>query len=54
MEIYAYTIRYTINYIINDVIYDTEDEKTVTKFLNESTTNKNKIAITTNPDKIIL
>ena len=39
------------NYIIADAIYDTEDETTITKFLKESTANKNKIAITTDLDK---
>ena len=39
------------NYIVADAIYDTEDETTVTKFLKESTVNKNKIAITTDLDK---
>jgi len=38
------------NCIIDDAIYDTEDETTVEKFLKESTTNKNKKAITTDLD----
>ena len=38
------------NCIVTDAIYDTEDECTVKKFLKESTTNKNKKAITTNLD----
>ena len=39
------------NFIVADAIYDTENETTVTKFLKESTVNKNKIAITTDLDK---
>ena len=39
------------NFIVADAIYDTENETTVTKFLKESTANKNKIAITTDLDK---
>lgn len=39
------------NCIVADAIYDFEDETTVTKFLSQSTMNKNKIAITTDLDK---
>ncbi|WP_407423085.1 hypothetical protein [Methanobrevibacter sp.] len=39
------------NYVVVDAIYDTEDINTITKFLKESTANKNKIAITTDLDK---
>ena len=39
------------NYIIADAIYDTEDKTIVTKFLEEFTVNRNKIAIATNLDK---
>ena len=49
---YRHTLLDSIsNYIIADAIYDTEDETTITKFLKESTANKNKIAITTDLDK---
>ncbi|AMK16373.1 hypothetical protein [Methanobrevibacter olleyae] len=39
------------NCIVADAVYDFEDETTVMKFLNESTMNKNKVAITTDLDK---
>ena len=39
------------NFIVANAIYDTENETTVTKFLKESTANKNKITITTDLDK---
>lgn len=49
---YRYTLLDPIsNCIIADAIYDTEDKKTVEKFLRESTVNKNKKAITTDLDK---
>ena len=48
---YRHTLLDSIsNYIVADVIYDKEDETTVEKFLNESTANKNKKAITTDLD----
>lgn len=49
---YRYTLLDTVsNHIVADVIYDTEDEKTITKFLKESTAYNNKIAIATDLDK---
>ncbi len=49
---YRYTLLDSIsNCIVADTIYDTEDKKTVEKFLRESTVNKNKKAITTDLDK---
>ena len=49
---YRHTLLDSIsNCIVADAIYDSEDEKTVTKFLRESTANKNKVAITTDLDK---
>lgn len=51
---YRYTLLDEVsNYIVTDAIYDTEDETTISKFLKESTANKNKIAITTDLDKNI-
>ena len=38
------------NCIVADAIYDTEDKNTVEKFFKEFTTNKNKMAITSDLD----